>query len=126
MECYTFAVTLIYNRQRSRTRRRVLRKLTPAPESLLWYWLRDRRFLGYKFRRQYSVGRYIVDFYCPQAKLVIELDGDSHFRRRAEAYDANRTAYLRSVGLRVVRFTNDEVVNNLEGVLESIAEDLDF
>ncbi len=73
-----------------------------------------------KFRRQYSVGRYILDFYCPEARLAVEVDGDSHFGDGAERRDAVRQQYIESFGIAFVRCTNGDVYGNLEGVLEEI------
>jgi len=93
------------------------RPLTP-PEARLWRHLRDRQLGGLKFRRQQVLGPYIADFCCFEARLVIELDGDSHIEQ--VAYDERRTAWLRGEGFRVLRFTNKDVFDNLEGVLEAI------
>ncbi len=90
---------------------------TPA-ESRLWAHLRDRRLHGLKFRRQHPLGHYIVDFYCPDRWLVVEIDGDSHADQ--QEYDADRTGWLEEIGCRVIRFTNREVSNQLEAVLETI------
>jgi very-short-patch-repair endonuclease len=76
------------------------------PEWKLWRWLRSRRFGDYKFRRQYPVGRYVLDFYCHELKLAIELDGSPHEFR--SEYDEHRTAELRGYGITVVRFANDD------------------
>jgi very-short-patch-repair endonuclease len=78
--------------------------------------------LGVKFRRQHDIGHYIVDFYCPERQLVIELDGESHFTNDEQAYDQIRDAYLQGLGLRVLRFTNVQVVENLEGVYDIIKQ----
>ncbi|MGH3053827.1 MAG: endonuclease domain-containing protein, partial [Gaiellaceae bacterium] len=78
--------------------------------------------LGTKFRRQYSVDAYVLDFYAPQAKLATEIDGDSHFNADAIEYDQQRTAYLESFGIEVLRFTNLEVFENLAGVLTRIED----
>ena len=86
--------------------------------------LKGRQLLGKKFRRQISVGRYIVDFYCPESGLVIELDGDRHFSITIDEYEAERTKYLEEEGLRIIRFENNELYDNLEGVLETIKEAL--
>ncbi|MBI4021858.1 MAG: endonuclease domain-containing protein [Candidatus Andersenbacteria bacterium] len=86
----------------------------------LWFELRDRRLRGIKFRRQYSVGPYVVDFYCAKTRLAVELDGDSHFTRRAELYDADRQRYIEACGITVLRFTNDEVYRSMEQVLEKL------
>ncbi len=95
--------------------------MTPE-ENLLWYQLRSRRFAAYEFRRQHPVGLYIVDFACCAARLVIELDGGQHEMQRG--YDARRTKYLNKQGWRVRRFWNNELRENLEGVLTVILQDL--
>ena len=98
------------------SRARELRKnMTPA-EKKLWYQYLCRFPL--RVWRQRPIDRYVVDFYCPKLKLVIEVDGDSHFQENAPEQDAMRTATLESYGLRVVRFTNADVLENLEGVAE--------
>jgi very-short-patch-repair endonuclease len=79
-----------------------------------------RAQLGAKFRRQYSVDVYVLDFYASRLKLAIEVDGDSHYTADAIAYDRKRTAYLNRFGIDVLRFTNLEITENLDGVLESI------
>ena len=108
-------------RQAPRTtqRARQLRKEATFPEKLVWSRLRAGQLSDLRFRRQHPVGQYIVDFCCPSAKLAIELDGLSHDDR--ERYDSERTRYLESQGLRVIRFTNDDVLTNLEDVLFRIA-----
>ena len=70
----------VYNRTSEKARRQLLRRETPSAEEILWSKLRRRQMLGYKFRRQYSVENFVVDFYCPRARLAIEIDGDSHFQ----------------------------------------------
>ena len=112
----------VYNQSRAKGVRRGLRKKLTEPEQVVWYRLRSRNLNGIKFRRQYSVGRYVVDFYAPDARVVIELDGDSHYQDDAIAYDKIRTEYFESCGMKIVRFTNNDVMKNLEGVLNSIAE----
>ena len=93
-------------------------------ELLLWRILRNRRFEGFKFRRQHPVGRYIVDFYCHEATLAIELDGGDHDLDRQAAYDAARDAALEAEGIRVLRFWNTDLFQNLRGVLEEIYDEL--
>jgi very-short-patch-repair endonuclease len=100
-------------------RKRLRRNLTPA-EAFLWKHLQRSQLAGRKFRRQHSVGYYILDFYCPAEKLAVELDGAHHFTPEGMAYDEERTGYINSVGIRVVRFENKEVFDHLEGVLEEI------
>ncbi len=85
----------------------------------MWSRLRAGRLQGIRFRRQHAVGRYIADFYCAQANLVIELDGRSHESR--ESYDAERTGFIASQGLRVIRFSDDEVVRSIDEVVHRIA-----
>jgi very-short-patch-repair endonuclease len=101
-----------------------LRTAQTHAESKLWKRLRNRQLDGLKFRRQHPVGPYILDFYCHEAKLAIELDGSGHQEPEQADYDDNRSAELQSMGIRTVRFWNNEVMENLEGVLESIRETL--
>jgi very-short-patch-repair endonuclease len=103
------------------TARRLRREQTDA-ERALWFRLRDRRFQGLKFCRQVPVEGYIVDFLCADANLVIELDGGQHASRTKE--DAVRTKELEACGYLVLRFWNNDVLNNLSGVLESILDTL--
>lgn len=97
-----------------------LRRDQTNAEYKVWLALRDRRFYGFKFRRQQPIGPYVVDFLCFEEKLVIELDGDQHFSAEAINADAIRTARLGRDGFRVLRFPNSAVTNNLDGVLEEI------
>jgi len=102
-------------------RRELRNNLTPA-EAKLWSLINNRQVLGRKFRRQHSVGPYILDFYCPEEKLAIELDGQGHFNFSAEEYDAERTAFLNTYGILVLRFENKEVFEQTEGVLETVKQ----
>jgi very-short-patch-repair endonuclease len=95
-------------------RARSLRKDQTSAETKLWTILRNRQLQGFKFRRQQPIGRFIVDFYCSENKLVVEIDGDTHAERKE--YDTNRTQWLENEGYQVIRFTNDEVLTNLENV----------
>jgi very-short-patch-repair endonuclease len=99
--------------------RRLRQQLTPA-EDQLWSALRGRQLVGLKFRCQHPVGRFIVDFYCPSCKLIIEVDGDIHTQQKA--YDEARTEQLELYGYRVLRFTNEEVLNDLQTVLTRIVQ----
>ena len=87
-----------------------------AAEAVLWKSLQRRQLLGRKFRRQISIGRYIVDFYCPDCRLVIELDGEAHFSHNIDVYQDRRTKFLEKQGLTVMRFENRELKENLDGV----------
>lgn len=104
-----------------KSRRRLLRKHQTDAEARLWSKLRNKRFLGIKFFRQYSVGAYILDFYAPSIKLAIELDGSQHAEQKQRSYDARRSAYLEDFEVRVIRFWDNEVLSNTDGVLEAIA-----
>src|SRR6266545_2543870 len=99
------------------TARRLRRDQTDA-ERVLWFRLRDRRLNGWKFRRQVPIDRYVVDFCCIDARLIVELDGGQH-SVRTEA-DARRTAVLETCGYLVLRFWNNDVLKNMDGVLEEI------
>jgi very-short-patch-repair endonuclease len=94
-------------------------------ETLLWSRLRAHRLDGRKFRRQHVIGRYIVDFVCLGSRLVIEVDGDSHGDDEAEALDSARTVWLQTLGFRVIRFWNYDVLTNIDGIVESILNALD-
>ncbi len=101
--------------------RKMRREPTPA-EASLWVLIRNRRLTGFKFRRQHPFGRYILDCYCPNARLVVELDGDSHATPEAEQYDEERQRYLVARGILVLRFWNTELAENPEGIIERIAD----
>ena len=101
--------------------RRHLRSQSTSAEIVLWMHLKRRQLDGYRFRRQYGIGPYILDFCCPAAGLAIELDGAVHDTPSAQIYDAARTAALAAEGLRVLRFENRRVFEDLEGVLAEIA-----
>ena len=93
----------------------------PAPaERKVWWCLRNRRLGGFKFRRQAGIDRYIVDYLCAQLMLIVELDGDSHFRDGSAENDARRTARLVELGYQVVRYTNVDVHENLDGLLNNL------
>ena len=105
-------------------RAKKLRKESTPAERLLWSALRNSAFAGLKFRRQHPVGLYVADFCCMQEKLIIELDGDSH--DFSEQKDKDRTAALNKEGYRVIRFSNADVLDNMEGVLMMIARTLNI
>jgi ATP-dependent DNA helicase RecQ len=95
-----------------------LRRKATQPEHMLWSILSRRKLGGLKFRRQHPIEPYIVDYYCASAKLIVELDGESHEGR--QLYDEKRQTHLCNLGLRIVRVMNDDVLNNLDGVAEFI------
>lgn len=108
---------------RGTLRARELRREQTPEEQMLWQAVRNNA-LGVKFRRQWPVAGYIVDFVCFEAKLMVELDGSQHAEERARAYDAARTEVLEAGGFRVLRFWNNEVRTNLESVVQSIQRHL--
>jgi very-short-patch-repair endonuclease len=101
--------------------RRLRREMTDA-ERKLWYAVRARRLARLGFRRQVPIGPFIVDFFCPEHRLIIELDGSQHGTDEALRYDAERTEWLAANGYRVMRFWNREVLTNLDGVPTAILE----
>lgn len=103
---------------------RELRKNQTGAEELLWSRIRRKQILGVQFKRQRPIGRYIVDFYGVEAKLVIELDGSQHFEADAIANDVERTKFLEAQGLKVIRFDNLQILNELENVLAVIYEEV--
>jgi len=105
-----------------KARRRELRNAPTAAEAALWRHLQRRQILGQKFRRQYSIGRYVVDFFCVECDIAIELDGAPHYRELREEYEAERTVFIQSLGIEILRFENKIVFQNMEGVLETIRE----
>ena len=115
------ADTIHNNKYLKDLRRQNRKNLTPA-EAELWKHLQGSKLDGRKFRRQHSIGNYILDFYCPQEKLGLELDGKVHFTDNAFEADTVRTEYLNSLNIKVIRFENKEVFEQLEGVLEEIRQ----
>ena len=101
---------------------RELRQDSTDAEKLLWAELRNRRLKGLKFRRQHPLDKFIVDFYCNEKKLVVELDGALHDEKINKDYDEARTALLAGLNVFVLRFRNEEVINNMKEVLKKISE----
>jgi len=110
----------IFNRDYLKVKRRELRKDLTSAEATLWLNLKNKQLEGRRFRRQFSIRNFIVDFYCPSEKLVIELDGTHHFTNSGSDSDTFRDEYLKGLGITVVRFENKEVFHNPEIVLEEI------
>ena len=114
----------IYNVASKEERRKELRNSLTVAEAVLLKHLKGRQLDGMKFRRQSSVGPYIVDFFCPEKRVVVELDGARHFGPAAGDYDDRRTRYLEERGIQVIRFENRRLYKDLEGVLEEIRKAL--
>ncbi|KKS43082.1 hypothetical protein A3H03_02035 [Candidatus Kuenenbacteria bacterium RIFCSPLOWO2_12_FULL_42_13] len=110
---------VIHNLNNLTPLRKKLRSEMTEPEWRLWYQIRNS-LLGYKFRRQHSIGPYIVDFYCPKKKLIIEIDGGQHNEDKNIEQDLERTRYFNNLGIRVFRVWNNDMMQNLEGVIEEL------
>ncbi len=108
------------NNPEQKSQRRSLRRRMTTAERTVWSRLRSSRLSRYKFRRQTSIGTYIVDFYCAKKKLIIEIDGDVHAFSTQECHDICRQKHLELLGFRVLRFTNGEVRDSMTAVLERI------
>ncbi len=110
----------MYNQNKNKQIRRILRQSMPKGEKILWQALRNRQ-VEYKFRRQYSINRFVVDFYCPKLKLAIEVDGYTHFDDEEKyQYDKNRQDYLELLKITVLRYRSEQIFKNLNSVLEQI------
>lgn len=106
----------LYNTTDTKKFRRELRKNQTPQERAVWNIVRNRKILSLKFFRQYAVGKYILDFYCPLVKLCLEIDGGQH----NYANDFKRTEYLKSLGVQILRFWNNDVDQNIEGIYQNI------
>ena len=102
---------------------RELRKNMTSQERMLWAILKNKSFYGYKFRRQYPIGNYIVDFICCSEKIVIEIDGGQHNSLENIEYDKQRTCYLESQGYKVLRFWNNDINDNISGVYKKLQQE---
>lgn len=117
-------MSFLHNDPSTKNFRRVLRIQQTKEEALLWHFLRARQFHGLKFFRQFSIGKYILDFYCHEKKLAIELDGGQHNEESGIVHDIERTDFLNAQGIHVLRFWNSDIHENSEGVLERIAQEI--
>lgn len=109
----------IHNRKELEKFRKDLRNNSTSAEATLWKYLKGQQ-LGKKFRRQHSVGNYIVDFYCASDRIAIELDGEKHFEEEGMKYDAERTEYLQNLSIKVIRFENAGIFEDVQAVLREI------
>jgi very-short-patch-repair endonuclease len=110
----------MYQDTRFKTLRQKLRNNPTEAERKLWSALRNKQILGYKFVRQYGVNNFVLDFYCPILRLAVELDGSRHMEEGQKCYDEKRAKFLNSKNIQIARFYDNEVLNNLEGVIEKI------
>ena len=111
-----------YNDPILKPRRQELRHNETDAEKVFWSHVRNKKLQGLKFFRQYSIGPYILDFYCPEKRIAVELDGSQHSEEENREYDAERTEYLRAQDIEVIRFWNHEVLSDIEGILFKITE----
>ena len=111
-------MTILNNQNRLKNTRKILRNNSTETEKILWWYLKWSKFLWLKFRRQHSIWRYILDFYCPKLKLSIEVDWEIHNERKE--YDNIRTEYINAVWIKEIRFTNEEILKNIEETLKNI------
>lgn len=117
-------MTKHFNRSTEKSKRRQLRRNQTPAEKLVWAYLRNRQTKNTKFRRQYSVDKYIIDFYCVELKLAIEIDGDIHDLPEQKEHDAIRQKYLEEFGIKFVRIKNKELFGNPEKAFGRIEEEI--
>ena len=111
----------IFNQKSRKESRKQLRGRATKAETIFWLKIKNKQ-MGYKFRRQHGIGKYIVDFYCPEKKLIVEIDGDVHFYDSHIEADRIRENYFKKLGLTVKRYTNLDVIKNLNNVLEDLRQ----
>ena len=112
--------------ERKYTLARMLRKNTTKEERILWQLLRNHQFFGLKFRRQFPIGKYIVDFVWKSKKVVIELDGGQHNEPENILLDEERTKFIENQGYKVIRFWNSDINKNISGVYDKLLEIIDY
>ena len=117
-------MTQNFNKSTEKQKRRQLRKDQTFCEKIVWIYLRDRKTLGYKFRRQYSIDQFVIDFYCPELKLAVEIDGNMHDQPDQKEYDIKRQEYLEKFGITFVRITNDELLGNPNLAFDRIEDEI--
>ena len=110
----------IYNLSYLKKNRKILRNNSTSAEAVLWKYLKDSQLDGKKFRRQHSVGNFIMDFYCPSEKLNVELDGAGHYTSEGLENDKVRDEFINQLGIKIIRFENKLIFENINSVLEKI------
>ncbi len=111
-----------FNRHTEKSKRRQLRRDQTLAEELVWRFLRNRRTKNFKFRRQYSVDKFVIDFYSPELKIAVEIDGDIHDLPTQKEHDITRQKYLESFGIKFIRIRNEELFANTDKAFEKIEE----
>ena len=124
-------MTIHYNKNSERANRKKLRSNSTEAENILWEYLRSKKLSGLKFKRQYSIDHFVIDFYCSELKLAIELDGKIHLKKEIKNHDENRDGYLNEFGIRILRIKNEMILNDIDtalriisGKIEEIKKDL--
>jgi very-short-patch-repair endonuclease len=117
-------MTLHYNKQSEKSKRRQLRRDQTPAEALVWLYLRNRQMLKFKFRRQYSVDKFVVDFYSPQLRLAIEIDGDVHELPEQKEYDIDRQNYIEKFAIKFLRIKNEELFGNPNKAFDRIEKEI--
>jgi very-short-patch-repair endonuclease len=115
-------VDFIYNHPKYKQRRKDLRVNQTNTEEILWKFIKNKQIKGKKFRRQHSVDNFILDFYCSENRLGVEVDGKVHDSQKE--YDVERTRILENLNIKILRFTNEEILNNIENVLKVLEQNL--
>lgn len=105
-------MTKHFNKSTEKTKRRILRQNLTEAEKLIWRFIRNRQILGFKFKRQYSIDHFVIDFYCPELKLAVEADGGTHIESGRKDYDLRREKYLKKFGVNFVRIKDEELFGN--------------
>ena len=118
-------MTLHFNKNSERNHRKYLRLNFTDAERLLWEKLRQRKILGFKFRRQYSVDYFVIDFYCPKLKFGVEVDGKIHLKKKVSNHDGNRDSYLNHFEISLLRIINERVFENINDVVHQIESEID-
>jgi very-short-patch-repair endonuclease len=117
-------MTLHYNRQSEKEKRRQLRRDQTPAEAVVWRYLRNRQMMKFKFRRQYSVDKFVLDFYSPELRLAIEIDGDVHDLTEQKEYDIARQNYIGKFGIKFLRIKNEEFYENANKAFEKIENEI--
>jgi very-short-patch-repair endonuclease len=116
-------MTQIFNKQTEKEKRRILRKNTTSAEKIVWTYLMRKQILNERFLRQFSIEFYVLDFYCPRLRLAIEIDGDSHFVNQDTVdYDKERQVFIERLGIKLLRFKNEEVYTENDVVINNITQ----
>ena len=114
-------MTRVFNKRSQILKRKTLRRNAPQQEGILWQYVKNRKINNQKFKRQYSIGRYVVDFYCPALKLVIVIDGDYHLQESVKKYDTERQNFMESMDINCLRFSNRDIEENIDVVINKIS-----